>query len=105
MTSSRSRESSRTLPTSYLDAGVVRHNLLRGGSSASGISFLRSTGGMNNKSGSSGSGDDDRGSSGGDGSGNDAGTSGGNGDEALNLPMAALKPGCTHMVRATIWVR
>ncbi|GJT12807.1 hypothetical protein Tco_0859849 [Tanacetum coccineum] len=36
--------------------------------------------------------------SGGDGSGNDTGTGGGNGDEALNLPMAALKAwGCTHM--------
>ncbi|GKG64821.1 hypothetical protein Tco_0665695, partial [Tanacetum coccineum] len=60
-----------------------------GGSSASGISSLRSTGGMNNES---GSGDDGRSGSGGDGSGNAAGTGGGNGDEALNLPMAALKP-------------
>ncbi|GJZ90698.1 hypothetical protein Tco_0662625, partial [Tanacetum coccineum] len=46
----------------------------------------------NNESGSGGSGDDGRGGSGGDGSGNDAGTSGGNGDEALNMPMAAMKP-------------
>ncbi|GKG41157.1 hypothetical protein Tco_0470369, partial [Tanacetum coccineum] len=53
-----------------------------------------STGGMNNESGSGGSGDDGRG-----GSGNVAGTGGGNGDEALNLPMAALKPGgaCTWL--------
>ncbi|GJX97687.1 hypothetical protein Tco_0353485, partial [Tanacetum coccineum] len=47
--------------------------------------------GMNNESGSGGSGDDGRGGNGGDGSGNDVGTGGGNGDEALNLPMAALK--------------
>ncbi|GJV15077.1 hypothetical protein Tco_1360400 [Tanacetum coccineum] len=36
--------------------------------------------------------EDGRGGSGGDGSGNDASTGGVNGDEALNLPMAALKP-------------
>ncbi|GKF55423.1 hypothetical protein Tco_0165763, partial [Tanacetum coccineum] len=39
------------------------------------------------------------GGSGGDGSDNDAGTGGGNGDEALNLLMAALKPG-----GARIWL-
>ncbi|GKF97424.1 hypothetical protein Tco_0293245 [Tanacetum coccineum] len=87
-------------PTSYLDAGVVRHNRLRGGSSVTGISSLRSTGGMNNESGNGGSGDDGRGGCGGDGrgdGGNATSTGGGNGDEALNLPMAALKPGgaCT----------
>ncbi|GKG39729.1 hypothetical protein Tco_0463874, partial [Tanacetum coccineum] len=46
-----------------------------------------------------GSGGDGRGGSGGDvrgGSGNATGTGGGNGDEALNLPMAALKPGGTR---------
>ncbi|GJT44121.1 hypothetical protein Tco_0952836 [Tanacetum coccineum] len=31
-------------PASYLSAGAVRHNLLRGGSSASGVSSLQSTG-------------------------------------------------------------
>ncbi|GJR94277.1 hypothetical protein Tco_0045845 [Tanacetum coccineum] len=57
-------------PTSYLDVGVVRHNLLRGGNSASGVSSLRSTsGGMNSEVGSGGSGDD--------GNGNDVGTCGG----------------------------
>ncbi|GKD98856.1 hypothetical protein Tco_1382753 [Tanacetum coccineum] len=61
--------------------------------SASRISSLRSTGGMNNEFGSGGSGDNGRGGSGGDGSGNVAGMGGGNGDKALNLPMAALKPG------------
>ncbi|GJW01596.1 hypothetical protein Tco_1556847 [Tanacetum coccineum] len=84
-------------PTSYLDVGVVRHNLLRGGNSASGMSSLRSTGGgMNNEAGSGGSGDDSndndagtgsgngddgRGSSDGDGNGNDTGTGGGNGGD------------------------
>ncbi|GKF44096.1 hypothetical protein Tco_0130648, partial [Tanacetum coccineum] len=48
--------------------------------------------GMNNESGSGGSGDDGRGGSGGDGSGNVAGTGSGNGDESLNPPMAAPKP-------------
>ncbi|GKE76514.1 hypothetical protein Tco_1542634, partial [Tanacetum coccineum] len=65
-------------------------------SSASGISSLRPTSGMNNESGSGGSGDDGRGGSGGDGRGNDAGMGGGNGDEALNLPMVALKPRGAH---------
>ncbi|GJS27979.1 hypothetical protein Tco_0488599 [Tanacetum coccineum] len=57
---------------------------------------MRSTGGINNESGRGGGGGDGRGGSGGDGRGgrgNVAGMSGGNGDEALNLPMAALKPG------------
>ncbi|GJZ17081.1 hypothetical protein Tco_0553204 [Tanacetum coccineum] len=57
-------------PTLYLDVGVVKHNLLRGGNSASGISSLRSTGGgMDSETGGGGSGDD--------GNGNDVGTGGG----------------------------
>ncbi|GKE63891.1 hypothetical protein Tco_1514258, partial [Tanacetum coccineum] len=57
-------------PTSYLDVGAVRHNLLRGGSLASGVSSLRSTGGgMNSEAGNGGSGDN--------GNGNDVGTCGG----------------------------
>ncbi|GJZ32855.1 hypothetical protein Tco_0578291 [Tanacetum coccineum] len=49
-------------PTSYLDVRAVRHNLLRGGNSASGVSSLRSTGGgMNSEAGSGGSGDDGNG--------------------------------------------
>ncbi|GKF67773.1 hypothetical protein Tco_0197452 [Tanacetum coccineum] len=57
-------------PTSYLDVRAVRHNLLRGGNSTSGVSSLRSTGGgMNSEAGSGGSGDD--------GNGNDMGTGGG----------------------------
>ncbi|GJU90773.1 hypothetical protein Tco_1303196 [Tanacetum coccineum] len=69
-TSSRPRDSSRTLPT--------RHNMMREYN-------------------------DGRGGSGGDGSGNDASTGGVNGDEALNLPMAARSLGCSkHMVLATI---
>ncbi|GKC47585.1 hypothetical protein Tco_1065307, partial [Tanacetum coccineum] len=48
--------------TSYLDVGVVGHNLLRGGNSASGMSSLRSIGGgMDNEAGSGSSGDDDNG--------------------------------------------
>ncbi|GKD38257.1 hypothetical protein Tco_1258464 [Tanacetum coccineum] len=70
MTSSRSRSSSRTPPTSYLNVGAVRHNLLRGGNSALGMSSLWSTGGgMDSGAGSGGSGDD--------GNGNDVGTGGG----------------------------
>ncbi|GKF25349.1 hypothetical protein Tco_0081243, partial [Tanacetum coccineum] len=57
-------------PTSYLDVGAVRHNLLRGGNSASRMSSLQSTGGgMNSEAGSGGSGDD--------GNGNNVGTGGG----------------------------
>ncbi|GKE09925.1 hypothetical protein Tco_1413476 [Tanacetum coccineum] len=57
-------------PTSFLDVGVVRHNLLRGGNSASGVSSPWSTsGGMDGEAGSGGSEDD--------GNSNDVGTSGG----------------------------
>ncbi|GKD71437.1 hypothetical protein Tco_1325527 [Tanacetum coccineum] len=57
-------------PTSYLDVRAVRHNLLRGGNSASKASSLRLTGSdMNSKTGSGGSGDD--------GNGNDVDTGGG----------------------------
>ncbi|GKD67056.1 hypothetical protein Tco_1309164, partial [Tanacetum coccineum] len=56
-------------PTLYLGAGVVRHNLLRGGSSASRVSSLQSTGGMNSEAGNGGSRDN--------GNGNDVGTCGG----------------------------
>ncbi|GJX70000.1 hypothetical protein Tco_0307171 [Tanacetum coccineum] len=57
-------------PTLFLDVGVVRHNLLRGGNSASRVSFLQSTGGgMDSEAGSGGSGDD--------GNGNYVGTCGG----------------------------
>nr|GEX23471.1 retrovirus-related Pol polyprotein from transposon TNT 1-94 [Tanacetum cinerariifolium] len=42
-------------PTSYLDVRAVRHNLLQGGNSPSGMSSLRSTGGgMNSDAGSGG---------------------------------------------------
>nr|GEZ29416.1 retrovirus-related Pol polyprotein from transposon TNT 1-94 [Tanacetum cinerariifolium] len=59
-------------PTSNLDMRAVRHNLLRGGNSASGMSSLRSpNGGMNSDVGSGGSGGD------GNGNGNDVGTGGG----------------------------
>ncbi|GKG26702.1 hypothetical protein Tco_0402405, partial [Tanacetum coccineum] len=44
-------------PTSYREPRVDKHNLLRGGCSDSGISFLWSTGGgMNRDGGSGGSG-------------------------------------------------
>ncbi|GJS98255.1 hypothetical protein Tco_0819425 [Tanacetum coccineum] len=56
--------------TSYLNVRAVRHNLLRDGNLASGVSSLRSTSsGMNSEAGSGGSGDD--------GNGNDVGTCGG----------------------------
>nr|GEX41272.1 hypothetical protein [Tanacetum cinerariifolium] len=57
-------------PTSYLDVGADRHNLLQGGNLASVKSSLRSTGGGMNSDASSGG-------SGGNGNGNDVGTSGG----------------------------
>ncbi|GKB48204.1 hypothetical protein Tco_0898957, partial [Tanacetum coccineum] len=54
----------------HLDVRAVRHNLLRGGNSASGMSSLWSTGGgINSETGSDGSGDD--------GNGNDVSTGGG----------------------------
>ncbi|GKE34885.1 hypothetical protein Tco_1454207 [Tanacetum coccineum] len=49
-------------PTSYLGVGAVRHNLLRCGNSALGMSSLWSTGsGINTEAGSGGSGDDGNG--------------------------------------------
>ncbi|GKG53387.1 hypothetical protein Tco_0552655 [Tanacetum coccineum] len=60
MTSYRSRGSCRTL-SHHLDVRAVRHNLLQGGNSASEVSSLRSTGGMNSEVGNCGSGDNDNG--------------------------------------------
>ncbi|GJY16376.1 hypothetical protein Tco_0386798 [Tanacetum coccineum] len=66
-------------PTSFLDVGVVRHNLLRGGNSASGVSSLRSTGGgTDSEAGSGGSGDDGN-------DGDDQGHSGDGGGNRCNL--------------------
>nr|GEV44100.1 hypothetical protein [Tanacetum cinerariifolium] len=85
-------------PTSYLYVRAVRHNLLRGGNSASEVSSLRSTGdGMDSEAGNGGSGDngndvgigsgkcsdDGRGGSGGEGicgSEDDSGVSGDGGE-------------------------
>nr|GEZ93727.1 hypothetical protein [Tanacetum cinerariifolium] len=62
MTSCRSRSSRRALPHLYLDVRTVRHNLLRGGNSASKVSSLRSTGdGMDSEAGNGGNGDNDNG--------------------------------------------
>ncbi|GKE09086.1 hypothetical protein Tco_1412637 [Tanacetum coccineum] len=78
-------------PTSYLDVRAVRHNLLQGGNSASGVSSLRSTSdGINSEAGSGGSGDDGNGNGDDQGDSGDGGGDGGVGATAYSAMRASI---------------